>query len=246
MAAVTPHHCQTLPKVMNYRYTQSDVSRIIDVKFNRQKVAMVSQESITGVLLAGGLARRMGGGDKCLLPLGDKSLLTRSIERASGQVDKLLLSANGNALRFARTKLTVVPDIHADFPGPLAGIHAAMSWMSRERPDCQWLASFACDTPFFPRDLVQRLYNAAQQEEKSIAVAVSGGHVQPVFALWHRSLLPELESTLASGNIPWLQHWIAEQGASEVAYDTVPFDPFLNINTPQDLYQALELLPQAN
>ncbi|HEY7884295.1 MAG TPA: molybdenum cofactor guanylyltransferase MobA, partial [Cellvibrionaceae bacterium] len=170
---------------------------------------MASQQAITGVLLAGGLARRMGGGDKCLLPLGDKTLLTRSIERASGQVDKLLLSANGNALRFARTKLTVVPDIHADFPGPMAGIHAAMSWMVRERPECEWLASFACDTPFFPRDMVARLHTAIEVD-KPIVVATADGRIQPVFALWHRDLLPALDATLASGNIPWLQHWIAE------------------------------------
>lgn len=207
---------------------------------------MASQTSITGVLLAGGLARRMGGGDKCLLPLGDKTLLTRSIERARNQVDDLLLSANGNALRFARTKLTVVPDIHADYPGPMAGIHAAMTWMNQMRPECQWLASFACDTPFFPRDLVARLQQALQQEDKPIAVAVSGGRLQPVFALWHKSLLPELEATLASGNIPWLQHWIAERGAAEVTWDTTPVDPFMNINTPQDLYQAADMLPQVD
>jgi|SRR5690554_1011982 len=207
---------------------------------------MASQASITGVILAGGLARRMGGGDKCLLPVGDKSLLTRSIERSRDQVDDLLLNANGNALRFARTKLTVIPDIYPDNPGPMAGIHAALQWMATHRPDSQWLASFACDTPFFPHDLVARLYEAVDDQEHKIAVAISNGRLHPVFALWHISLLPALEATLASRKMPRLQHWLGNQGAAEVTWDTTPVDPFLNINTPQDLYQAVDLLPQVD
>ncbi|MCP8897793.1 molybdenum cofactor guanylyltransferase MobA [Gilvimarinus xylanilyticus] len=195
----------------------------------------------TGVLLAGGLARRMGGGDKCLLPLAGQTLLSRSIERAQDQVEPLLLSANGNALRFARTKLTVVPDVFADFPGPMAGVHAAMDWMCRERPQCEWLASFACDTPFFPKDMCTQLQQASDSESK-IIVATSNGRLQPVFALWHKSLLSELADTLQSGKIPWLQHWIAERPHTQVDFTCEPIDPFTNINTPQDLYAAEDLL----
>lgn len=197
----------------------------------------------TGVLLAGGRARRMGGGDKCLLPLKDKTLLTRSIERAQGQVSDLLLSANGNALRFARTKLTVVPDQYQDFPGPMAGIHAALSWAQQNRPDNPWLASFACDTPFFPQDMVEKLY-AALSNDSQIAVAVSAGRMQPVFALWHSSLLDAISETLAAGQVPWLQHWIAERPHVCVEFDSTPFDLFTNINTPQDLYAAEDLLSE--
>lgn len=196
----------------------------------------------TGVLLAGGLARRMGGGDKCLLPLGDKTLLSRSLGRAQTQVDQLLLSANGNALRFARTKLKVVPDVFSDFPGPMAGIHAAMSWMQRERPDCQWLASFACDTPFFPRDMVDQLAAAITEPDCKIAVARSGDKIQPVFALWHKSLIEEFAQTLEKGEIPWLQHWIVEHPHVVVDFASEPFDPFTNINAPQDLYAAQDLI----
>lgn len=202
---------------------------------------MTSLARPTGVLLAGGLARRMGGGDKCLLPLGGKTLLSRSVERAQDQVTPLLLSANGNALRFARTKLTVVPDVFADFPGPMAGIHAAMDWMCREQPDSEWLASFACDTPFFPKDMCEQLQTAAAPDSK-IIVAASNGRLQPVFALWHKSLLNDLAATLQSGSIPWLQHWIAERPHTQVDFSCDPFDPFININTPQDLYAAEDLL----
>lgn len=197
-----------------------------------------------GVLLAGGLARRMGGGDKCLLPLGDKTLLARSVARSREQVSQLLLSANGNALRFARTKLPVVPDVFADHPGPMAGLHAAMSWAAEHDSDNQWLASFACDTPFFPVDLVEQL-SAARTDNTQIVVASSGGRLQPVFALWHTSLITDLATTLGNkAATPWLQHWIAERPHAVVEFSHDVCDPFLNINTPADLYRAQELLSQ--
>lgn len=202
---------------------------------------MSSSQLPTGVLLAGGLARRMGGGDKCLLPLAGKTLLSRSIDRARDQVGDLLLSANGNALRFARTKLTVVPDEYQDFPGPMAGIQAALNWMTKHRPESEWLASFACDTPFFPLDLVGQLTGAITPDCK-IAVASSAGRIQPVFALWHKSLLPAFNQTLDNGRVPWLQHWIAEQPHVTIDFPTDPFDPFTNINAPADLYAAQDLL----
>ncbi|BFM19821.1 molybdenum cofactor guanylyltransferase MobA [Gilvimarinus japonicus] len=203
---------------------------------------MSQPQKPVGVLLAGGLARRMGGGDKCLLPLGDKTLLARSVERSRDQVSQLLLSANGNALRFARTKLPVVPDIFADNPGPMAGIHAAMSWMIEHDSRNEWLASFACDTPFFPTDLVAQL-SAARLDESQVVVASSGGRMQPVFALWHKSLLPDLAATLGTGgDIPWLQHWIAERPHDVVEFACEACDPFLNINAPADLYHAQDLL----
>ncbi|MDO3388271.1 molybdenum cofactor guanylyltransferase MobA [Gilvimarinus sp. SDUM040013] len=204
---------------------------------------MSLQQLPTGVLLAGGRARRMGGGDKCLLPLKDKTLLTRSIDRAQPQVNDLVLSANGNALRFARTKLTVVADQYQDFPGPMAGIHAALNWAQQNRPENPWVASFACDTPFFPRAMVEQL-SAALQDDAQIAVAVSNGRMQPVFALWHNSLLPAISATLDGTDIPWLQHWIAEHPHVTVEFDNTPFDCFTNINTPQDLYAAEELVAQ--
>lgn len=197
-------------------------------------------ESLTtvGVLLAGGRARRMGGGDKCLLPLGVQTLLQRSIERAQPQVGTLLLSANGNALRFARTRLKVVADQYPDNPGPLAGIHAALKWMQEHQPDEEWLASFACDTPFFPRDLVTRLQTVAVASDARLALACSGGRVHPVFGLWHASLLKPIEEQLQSGESPRLQDWVSAQKPVEVDFAFEGLDPFFNINTPQDLYAA--------
>lgn len=191
---------------------------------------------ITGVILAGGLAKRMGGGDKCLLPLGGKTLLQRSIERAQPQVSELILSANGNSLRFARSRLPVIADLFEHFPGPLAGIHAALTFMSERDPDNEWLASFACDTPFFPRDMVQQLLAAAGDAQ--LVVARSNNRVHPIFALWHASILGRIEQLLRSGHSPRLQEWIEDFNPVYVDFSATDYDPFFNINTPQDLYSA--------
>jgi molybdopterin-guanine dinucleotide biosynthesis protein A len=187
----------------------------------------------------------MGGGDKCLLPLTGQTLLQRAITRAHPQVNDLILNANGNSLRFARSRLAVVPDRFSDYPGPLAGIHAGLCWLKEQHPQEEWLASFACDTPFFPMDLVRRLYEAAVREERPLAVATSGSKTHGVFALWHISLLRSLETTLADGVTPRLQDWISNHQAARVTYSDLPYDPFFNINDPQDLYAAEVLLPLA-
>ena len=194
------------------------------------------KQSITGVILAGGLAKRMGGGDKCLLPLGGKTLLQRSIERAQPQVSELILNANGNSLRFARSRLPVIADLFANFPGPLAGIHAALTFMDERNPNNEWLASFACDTPFFPRDMVQQLLAAAG--DSRLVVARSNGRVHPIFALWHASMLGKVEQRLQKGDTPRLQEWIEDFAPVYGDFSSASYDPFFNINTPQDLYSA--------
>lgn len=204
---------------------------------------MSNIDPVVGVILAGGLARRMGGGDKCLLPLVGKTLLQRTLDRAQPQVQKLILSANGNSLRFARTRLPVVADIYPNNRGPLAGIHAALEWMHDNTPTTQWLMSFASDTPFFPSDLVEKLLNAATTNDKFLAVASSLERRHPTFALWHISLKEVLAQQLSQEQVPRLQDWIEAQHAVEVNFDAADYDPFFNINTPQDLYAAEPMVP---
>lgn len=204
---------------------------------------MSSTESVVGVILAGGLARRMGGGDKCLLPLTGKTLLQRIVERAQPQVHKLLLNANGNSLRFARTRLPVVPDIYPNNPGPLAGIHAALHWMKKDNPDAEWLVSFASDTPFFPTDLVTQLLEAATQSNTRLAIACSLERRHPTFSLWHSSLIGALEQQLQLKQMPRLQDWMSAHNPAEVSFNAETYDPFYNINTPQDLYTAEPMIP---
>lgn len=199
---------------------------------------MKVSESVVGIILAGGLARRMGGGDKCLLPLAGKSLLQRTIDRAQPQVPQLLLNANGNSLRFARTRLPVVPDVYPNNLGPLAGIHAGLNWMLTKAPKAEWLASFASDTPFFPANLIEELLAATQQSSTKLAVATSKLNIHPVFALWHISLKTEIEAQLETGEVPRLQDWMKAHNPVQVEFNADVYDPFFNINTPQDLYAA--------
>lgn len=199
---------------------------------------MSKSVSILGVILAGGLARRMGGGDKCLLPLAGKTLLQRVIERAQPQVGTLLLNANGSSLRFARTRLPVIADTFANNPGALAGVHAGLKWMKTNNPEGEWLVSFASDTPFFPMDLVERLHDAAMSKNSLLVIATSKGRVHPTFALWHASLLEKIEKLLSAGESPRLQEWVDKQDATYVEFSAETYDPFFNINTPQDIYAA--------
>lgn len=197
---------------------------------------MKATESVVGIILAGGLARRMGGGDKCLLPLVGKTLLQRTIDRIQPQVASLVLNANGNSLRFARTRLPVVADQFPNNLGPLAGIHAGLTWMKSNAPASQWLLSVASDTPFFPANLADLLLEAAGNNK--LVVAASNQQTHPVFALWHVSLLEEIALQLQTGEVPRLQDWMANHRPVTVEFTAEGYDPFFNINTPQDLYAA--------
>ena len=146
----------------------------------------VTQETrgIPGVLLAGGLARRMGGGDKPMRTIGGRTILDRVIARLKPQCDGLILNANGDPARFAAFGLPVIADGVADFPGPLAGILAALDWAAANRPDVALVLSAAADCPFLPRDLVSRLHRRARAENAELAVAASDGQSHPVIGLW--------------------------------------------------------------
>lgn len=197
---------------------------------------------VTGVLLAGGRSARMGGGDKCLRLLGGQSLLARAIARARPQVDELILSANGDQARFAAAGLTIVPDIIEGHAGPLAGILSGLEWARSHRPDCEYVLSFATDTPFFPDDLALRLFQAARHSHMPMACAASGGRAHPVFGLWPISLTDDLRHAIVDENMRKVDAFQARHGAARVEYPERPFDPFFNINTESDLAQAEHML----
>jgi len=202
---------------------------------------MSASESVVGIILAGGLARRMGGGDKCLLSLGGKTLLQHTIARAKPQVTQLLINANGDPLRFAHTGLPIVADIFPNNLGPLAGIHAGLTWM-KANSSHSWMASFASDTPFFPLHFVATLFQQTYDLSTNLVVAYSGQDTQSVFALWHVSLLEKITAQLTSGIIPRMQDWIKQQNSVYVEFPSEGYDPFFNINTPENLQTAETLL----
>jgi molybdopterin-guanine dinucleotide biosynthesis protein A len=193
---------------------------------------------IPGVLLAGGLARRMGGGDKPMRRIGGRTILERVIARLEPQCDGLILNANGDPARFSAFGLPVVPDGVADFPGPLAGILAALDWTAANRPEVSLVLSAAADCPFLPRDLVARLHQALVDENAQLAVAASDGQSHPVIGLWSVSLRDELRHALVVEDIRKIDRWTARYRLATVTWPTTPLDPFFNANTVEDVAEA--------
>jgi molybdopterin-guanine dinucleotide biosynthesis protein A len=197
---------------------------------------------VVGVLLAGGQARRMGGGDKCLRPLGGRPILARVIGRAAPQVRALLLNANGDPRRFAGFGLPIAADPIPGFAGPLAGVLSGMAWVRANRPDCPWIATVATDTPFFPTDLVARLLEAVGREAADLACATSGGRAHPVFGLWPVRLADDLRAAMEGEAIRKVDVWTARYRLAQVEFPTEPIDPFFNTNRPEDLAEAERML----
>lgn len=196
---------------------------------------------IPGVVLAGGLARRMGGGDKPLREIGGKSILQRVIARLSPQCSGLIINANGDPSRFANFGLPVIADDVADYPGPLAGILAALDWTAVHRPDARWILSAPGDCPFLPRDLVSRLEAARAAENAELAVAASGQQTHPVVGLWSVRLRDELRQALVVEGMRKIDRWTARYALATVAWPTEPLDPFFNANTVEDVAEAERL-----
>jgi molybdopterin-guanine dinucleotide biosynthesis protein A len=194
-----------------------------------------------GVLLAGGLARRMGGGDKPMRTIGGRTILDRVIARLTPQCDGLILNANGDPARFAAFGLPVIADSVQDFPGPLAGILAALDWTAANRPDVGWILSAAADCPFLPRDLVARLQQARIAEGAQLAVAASAGQSHPVIGLWSVSLREKLRHALVVEDIRKIDRWTARFQLATVTWPTAPLDPFFNANTMDDIAEAERL-----
>lgn len=194
-----------------------------------------------GVLLAGGLARRMGGGDKPMRTIGGRTILERVIARLAPQCSGLILNANGDPARFAAFGLQVVPDDVPGFPGPLAGILAALDWTATKRPDVEWVLSAAGDCPFLPRDLVARLHEARGRENAELAVAASGGQSHPVVGLWRVALRDELRHALVVEDLRKIDRWTARYPLATVTWPVEPLDPFFNANTVEDIAEAERL-----
>lgn len=208
----------------------------------------MSRPRILGVVLAGGLARRMGGGDKTLKTVGGVPILERVITRLRPQVDALILNANGDPARFAAFGLPVVADGVPDHPGPLAGVLAALYAAAALEPACEAVVSVAADGPFLPGDLVARLCAAAHAETVPMACAASGGHTHPPIALWPVGLRHELRRALVGEGVRKIDAWTARFGCAAAEWPDAPFDPFFNANTPEDLAEAERILaahPQA-
>jgi molybdenum cofactor guanylyltransferase len=203
----------------------------------REKAA----QSTPGVVLAGGLARRMGGGDKPLREVKGATMLTRVIARLAPQCEGLVLNANGDPERFASFGLPVIADGVKDYPGPLAGILAGLDWAAANRPNAAWIVSAPGDCPFLPRDLVARLRQAVIAEDAEIGVAASQGQSHPVIGLWSVALRDALRHALIVEGLRGVGQWTARYRVATVAWPAKPIDPFFNANTAEDLAEAERL-----
>ena len=194
---------------------------------------------IAGVILAGGLSRRLGGGDKCLRHLAGRSILAHIIERLRPQVDALALNANGDPTRFHTFALPVVADSIAGFAGPLAGILAGLDWAAGHS-GVTHVATAAADAPFLPADLVARLQRALEDGRHDLACACSAGRAHPVFGLWPVALREQLRVAVGGG-IRKVDQWTARYRLVPVDFSVGPPDPFFNVNKPEDLMEAERL-----
>lgn len=194
---------------------------------------------VAGVILAGGLSRRLGGGDKCLRLLGGRPILAHILERLRPQVDALALNANGDPARFAAFHLPVVADSIAGFAGPLAGILAGLDWAA-DLSGMTHVATAAADAPFLPLDLVRQLRGALEAEGCDLACARSAGRAHPVFGLWPVALREELRAAV-SGGIRKVDQWTARYRLAAVDFADGVLDPFFNVNHPEDLMEAERL-----
>lgn len=203
------------------------------------------QTDIPGIILAGGLARRMGGGDKSLLMLGGRPVLAHVIARLRDQTPEIALNANGDPARFADYGLPVLPDSEPGFPGPLAGVLAGLDWAAGR--GASHIVTVAADTPFFPADLLVRLKQATQDAPIVLAATTDANRGllrHPTFGLWPVALRDDLRAALRAGTRK-IVAWTDGHGAAIAQFPATPYDPFFNINRPDDMVRAKDILRTA-
>jgi molybdopterin-guanine dinucleotide biosynthesis protein A len=202
-----------------------------------------------GVVLAGGMSRRMGGEDKAVKTLGGVPLVARAVERLKPQVGRVAINSNGDPARFVDLGCDVVADSVAGFAGPLAGVLAGMQWARHEQPGARWIVTAATDTPFFPHDLVDRFVDATEHDERVIALARSGSRLHPVFGLWPVLLIDDLRAAVEDEGIRKVLAWTDRHRVTAVDFPFIDMggkqvDPFFNTNTPEDLATAQAMLDE--
>ncbi len=199
---------------------------------------MTERPRTVGLVLAGGLARRMGGGDKALIRIGGVPILDRVLAVLRGTCDPIILNANGDPARFARYGLPVIADSVPDFAGPLAGILAGLDWAAAHAPGTEWVVSVPGDCPFLPANLVDRLHAARVEAGTPLACARSGDWRHPVVGLWRVDLRDDLRHALTVEDLRKIEIWTARHGVAIASWPDQPIDPFFNVNTPDDVATA--------
>jgi molybdenum cofactor guanylyltransferase len=199
-----------------------------------------SHPATLGVVLAGGRARRMGGGDKGRIDVGSATILDRALARLRPQCNRLIINAPDPA-RFADSGLPVVADSVPDYAGPLAGILAGLDWTAAHAAEIAWVMSVPSDCPFLPHDLVARLHQARADADAPLACARSVDRRHPVVALWPVNLRDDLRRALIGEDVHKVDQWTARYSIGIAEWPAVPVDPFFNVNTPEQAAEAARL-----
>ena len=197
-------------------------------------------DNICVVILSGGLSSRMGGGIKSFKKFNKKTIFDRILERTILQTKHIIINTNENNIKFNEYDFPIIKDKLTGHLGPLAGIHTSLHWIKYNIPQIEWLVSVPSDTPFFPKDLVNKLYLKALENNKKIVLAKSNDKIHPVIGLWKFDLLENLEENLKKGTRK-IMLWVQSHSYDTQNFDQEFFDPFFNINSREDLIQAKEI-----
>jgi len=207
--------------------------------YQEYKELSMTKNKILGVILAGGLSRRMGGKNKFFKKINNITILDRIISKSAKQVDKLIINANISKNKFSKYKVIIVKDIIDGYMGPLAGILTGLNWAKKKK--YEWIATYACDAPFFPDNLVKQFLCIAKKEKVDIVIAKSNGRKHPVFGLWSIKLLNSLERYLLNEKNKKIVFWVKKNRYKVLNFPYKKIDPFFNINNPDDLIIAKKI-----
>ena len=198
-------------------------------------------EKIIGSILTGGKSSRMGGGLKGFKKFNNQSIFDRVYHRSKNQVSNLIINSNIVTDDFDKYNLPVFSDVIKGYLGPLAGIHASINWTRINYPESEWIVTFASDTPFFPKQLVKTMYAKAKKNNKKIVLARSFKRNHPIFGLWHTSLEKDLADCILKKNIRKIEEWAKDYNYKNINFENNKYDPFFNINRPDDLIKAQKI-----
>ena len=202
----------------------------------------MEENNILAVVLAGGKSKRFGQ-DKNQIKLGDKTLLEHVLSKISNKFEEILIVSSHNQEIQKLENVTVIPDCLEDL-GPLAGVLSSMKWVVENQKQNKWIATFPSDTPFFENSIVEEYKKKVRKNDSSLYFVKSNNKRHNIFGLWSIDLLETLENDLIKNNFRKVETWANKIGVKTITIKVKKFDPFLNINTREDLEEAKKILKE--